>query len=101
MTAEEQRAALMELQRKIGDRQKQKAQRKQQAKELFSMGIYDAEDLLEDLEHPRKQAVLEKFNERQRQAAEAEAAAAAAAVGGAPNPTAPSGEAPPLEAVPQ
>ena len=79
-----------------------KAQRKAQAKELFAMGIYDAEDLLNDLEHPRKEAVLEKFNQRQQAAAEAAAAEAAAAGGGSgQTPTAPSGEAPPLEAVPR
>jgi hypothetical protein len=53
-----------------------KAQKKQQAKELFQLGIYDAEDLLTDLEHPRKESVLEKFNRRQEQAAMAEDAAA-------------------------
>jgi hypothetical protein len=53
-----------------------KAQRKQQAKELFQLGIYDAEDLLKDLEHPRREQVLEKYSQRQQAAAEAEAAAA-------------------------
>jgi hypothetical protein len=52
-----------------------KAQKKAQAKELFQLGIYDAEDLLEDLEHPKKSLILEKYNNRQQQAAEAEAAA--------------------------
>ena len=52
-----------------------KAQKKQQAKELYQLGIYDAEDLLEDLEHPRKEEILEKFNQRQQAQAEAEAAA--------------------------
>lgn len=81
-----------------------KAQKKAQAMELFQLGIYDPEDLLTDLEHPRKAAVLEKFNQRQQAAAEAEAAAAeeeaalrqqemAIKAGGSPQP-APSAEAP-------
>jgi hypothetical protein len=53
-----------------------RAQKKAQAKELFQLGIYDAEDLLKDLEHPRSQEVLEKYNQRQQAAAEAEAAQA-------------------------
>ena len=53
-----------------------KAQRKAQAKELFQLGIYDAEDLLKDLEHPFKEKILEKYSQRQQAAAEAEAQAA-------------------------
>ncbi|TFG82025.1 MAG: hypothetical protein E4G74_03290 [Erysipelotrichales bacterium] len=53
-----------------------KAQKKAEAKELFQMGIYDADDLLEDLEHPRKTAVLQKYSERQAAASEAAAAEA-------------------------
>jgi hypothetical protein len=53
-----------------------KAKRREQAKELFQLGIYDAEDLLQDLEHPRSEQILEKYNQRQQAAAEAEAAAA-------------------------
>jgi hypothetical protein len=71
-----------------------KAQRKQQAKELFSMGIYDASDLLEDLEHPRKEQVLEKYNQRQQAAAEAEAAAAEAELAAKTGQPAPSAAAP-------
>lgn len=52
-----------------------KAQRKAQAKELFQLGIYDADDLLTDLDHPRKEQVIEKFNQRQQAEAEAQAAA--------------------------
>lgn len=64
-----------------------KAQKKQQAKELFQLGIYDEEDLLEDLEHPRKDMVLEKLAQRKQQAAEAQAAAAqAGAMQGTPQP---------------
>jgi hypothetical protein len=51
-----------------------RAQKKAQAKELFQLGIYDAEDFLKDLEHPRAQQVLEKYNQRQQAAAEAQAA---------------------------
>jgi len=50
-----------------------KAQRKAQAKELYQLGIYDAEDLLTDLEHPRKDKIVEKYNQRQQAAAEAQA----------------------------
>ena len=53
-----------------------KAQKKALAKELFQLGIYDADDLLTDLEVPNKETVLNKYNERQQAAAEAEAAAA-------------------------
>ena len=52
-----------------------KAQKKAQAKELFQMGIYDAEDLLRDLEHPRSENILQKYNKRQQAAAEAQAQA--------------------------
>jgi hypothetical protein len=51
-----------------------KAQRKAQAKELFQLGIYDEEDLLEDLEHPRATKILEKVNQRRQAEAEAQAA---------------------------
>ena len=51
-----------------------KAKREARAKELYQLGIYDAEDLLTDLEHNRKDLILEKFNRRK--AAEAEAMAA-------------------------
>ena len=87
-----------------------KAQKKQQAKELFQLGIYDAEDLLEDLEHPRKESILNKYNQRQEAAAQAEAQAAEqelqfrmaelqAKTGAAPQPAPPSQDA--LAAVPQ
>jgi hypothetical protein len=52
-----------------------RAQKKAQAKELFQLGIYDAEDLLNDLEHPSKEKIIEKFNARKQ--AEMEAAMAA------------------------
>ena len=52
-----------------------KAQRKAQAKELFQLGIYDEEDLLEDLEHPRASKILEKVNQRRQAEAEAQAMA--------------------------
>jgi ribosomal protein L34 len=51
-----------------------KAQKKQQAKELFQLGIYDAEDLLTDMEHPRKDSVLNKLQGRRQAEAEAQAA---------------------------
>jgi hypothetical protein len=47
-----------------------RAQKKQQAKELFQLGIYDEEDLLTDLEHPRKESILEKVKERKDLAAQ-------------------------------
>jgi len=52
-----------------------KAQKKLEAKELYQLGIYDEEDLLEDLEHPRATVVLEKLAQRKAQAAQAEQAA--------------------------
>lgn len=58
-----------------------RAQKKQQAKELYQLGIYDAEDLLTDLEHPRKEAVLEKVKQREELAAEQAAAMQAAQMG--------------------
>jgi hypothetical protein len=42
-----------------------KAQREARAQQLFQLGIYDAEDLLTDLEHPRKDQILEKISEKQ------------------------------------
>ena len=54
-----------------------RAKKEAQAKELYSLGIYDAEDLLTDMEHPRKEQILEKFNQRQLAQAQAEAQAAA------------------------
>lgn len=56
-----------------------KARREARAQQLYSLGIYDAEDLLTDLEHPRKEQILEKFNQRQIAAAQAEAQQAALA----------------------
>jgi len=56
-----------------------KAKREERARELYSQGIYDVEDYLTDLEHPRKEKILEKFNQRQFEAAQAEAQAAALA----------------------
>ena len=52
-----------------------RAQKKAQAKELFQLGIYDAEDLLNDLDHPAKEKIIEKCNARKQ--AEMEAAMAA------------------------
>jgi hypothetical protein len=63
-----------------------KAQREQRANQLFQLGIYDAEDLLEDLEHPRKEQILEKLQQRQQAAAEAELAAQQQQAGGAIQP---------------
>jgi hypothetical protein len=54
-----------------------KARRKQEAKELYQLGIYDEEDLLTDLEHPRKESVLQKLQERKAMQAEQQAAMAA------------------------
>ena len=51
-----------------------KAKREQTAKQLLEMGIYDEEDFLEDMQHPRKDKILQKV--RDRQAAQAEAAQA-------------------------
>jgi len=50
-----------------------KAQKKQQARELFQLGIYDAEDLLTDLEHPRKDSILNKMEGRMQAEAQAQA----------------------------
>jgi hypothetical protein len=47
-----------------------KAQREAQANRLLEMGIYDEEDYLEDIQHPRKDKVLEKFNQRKQQQAQ-------------------------------
>lgn len=47
-----------------------KAQREARARELFQLGIYDAEDLLTDLEHPRKEQILEKLQAREQAQAE-------------------------------
>lgn len=46
-----------------------KAQREAQATKLLEMGIYDEEDYLEDIQHPRKDKILEKLRGRQEQAA--------------------------------
>jgi hypothetical protein len=51
-----------------------KSDRENKAMKLFELGIYDAEQVLEDLEHPNKDAILQRLAERQQ--AEAEAAAA-------------------------
>lgn len=50
-----------------------KAERESRARELFQAGIYDAEDLLTDLEHPRKEQILEKLRQRQEAIAAAQA----------------------------
>lgn len=65
-----------------------KAQKKQQARELFQLGIYDAEDLLTDLEHPRKDSILNKMQGRMEAEAQAQAAVQqeAALTGGQPVP---------------
>lgn len=55
-----------------------KAKREAQAEKLYQLGIYDEEDLLTDLEHPRKVQILEKFFQRQQAQAEAEMAQAQA-----------------------
>ena len=54
-----------------------KAKKEERANQLYQLGIYDVEDLLTDLEHPRQAKILEKFNQRQFEAAQAEAQAAA------------------------
>ena len=54
-----------------------RAKKEARAEKLYSLGIYDVEDLLQDMEHPRKEQILEKFNRRQLAAAQAEAQAAA------------------------
>jgi hypothetical protein len=46
-----------------------KAKREARAKELYQLGIYDEEDLLTDLEHHRKEQILEKLARRKEQAA--------------------------------
>jgi hypothetical protein len=51
-----------------------KAQREAQATKLLEMGIYDEEDYLEDIQHPRKDKVLEKLSQRKQMQAEAAAA---------------------------
>jgi len=48
-----------------------KAKREARAKELYQLGIYDEEDLLTDLEHNRKEQILEKFARRKEAEAEA------------------------------
>jgi hypothetical protein len=53
-----------------------KAQRANRARELFQLGIYDEDDLLTDMEHPRKEKILEKLTQRKQQQAEQEAAMA-------------------------
>jgi hypothetical protein len=55
-----------------------KAQREAKAQQLFQLGIYDEEDLLTDLEHPRKEQILEKINQRKEAAAQAAQAQAGA-----------------------
>lgn len=50
-----------------------KAQREFQARNLLELGIYDEEDYLADIQHPRKDKVLQKLNERKQ--AQQEAAA--------------------------
>ena len=50
-----------------------KAKRQQLAKELFELGIYDAEQLLEDLDIPNKEKVLARYQERQAKLAQAQA----------------------------
>jgi flavin-binding protein dodecin len=54
-----------------------KSQRANKARELFQLGIYDEDDLLTDMEHPRKEKILEKLTQRKQQQAEQEAALAA------------------------
>jgi hypothetical protein len=54
-----------------------RAKKEARAEKLYGLGIYDVEDLLNDMEHPRKEQILEKFNRRQLAAAQAEAQAAA------------------------
>lgn len=48
-----------------------KAQREAQAANLLERGIYDEADYLEDIQHPRKDKILRKLEERKAQAAEA------------------------------
>ena len=48
-----------------------KAQREARAEKLFSLGIYDAEDLLTALDDPKKEQILNKLQQRQIQAAQA------------------------------
>lgn len=54
-----------------------KAEREDKAIKLFQLGIYDAEQVLNDLDHPNKEAILQRLAERQQ--AEAQAAAAGGA----------------------
>jgi hypothetical protein len=48
-----------------------KQQREARAEKLFQLGIYDEEDLLTDLEHPRKEQIMEKIVKRKQAEAQA------------------------------
>jgi hypothetical protein len=56
-----------------------KAKRESQATKLFEMGIYDEGDYLDDIQHPRRDKILQKLQERKQ--GEAEAAQAEAQLG--------------------
>lgn len=51
-----------------------KAQREARASKLLEMGIYDEEDYLEDIQHPRKDKILQKVAQRKQAQADALAA---------------------------